>query len=362
MSLINQMLQDLDKRSADGTGSATIHDHVRAVPAQNQVRAKWWIALVMILGVAGGGAWFWLHSKPSVVPVASHTVEPVPAPIMKSEQLLSAPPSATQKKEVTPAVNVDVPTPQTLLATPAKPDSANGLSAHKPKEIVPAGAPEKETESSVKAPALTAANNISPNINKQMKELTPPQRAENEYRKAVALMQQGRVIEAIAGLEQAIQNDPAHAAARQTLVALLIDSKRQDEAVRKLQDGLSLDPSQTGMAMLLARLQVERGDVHGGVETLQRSLSYASERADYRAFLAALQQREGRHKEAIDNYSVAVRKSPQTGVWWMGMGISLQAENRGADAQEAFNRAKATNSLTPELLAFVEQKLKQLQH
>ena len=44
----------------------------------------------------------------------------------------------------------------------------------------------------------------------------------------------------------------------------------------------------------------------------------------------------------------------------MGLGISLQAENRTADAHEAFARAKATNTLTPELQAFVEQKLQQL--
>jgi MSHA biogenesis protein MshN len=43
----------------------------------------------------------------------------------------------------------------------------------------------------------------------------------------------------------------------------------------------------------------------------------------------------------------------------MGLGISLQAENRLAEAQEAFNRAKASHTLSPELQAFVDQQLKQ---
>ena len=40
--------------------------------------------------------------------------------------------------------------------------------------------------------------------------------------------------------------------------------------------------------------------------------------------------------------------------------MSLQAVNRGAEAQEAYRRAKAGN-LTPELSAFADQRLRQLQ-
>ncbi len=45
----------------------------------------------------------------------------------------------------------------------------------------------------------------------------------------------------------------------------------------------------------------------------------------------------------------------------MGLGISLQALNRNTEAQDAFRRAKNSNSLNPELQAFVDQRLRQLQ-
>ena len=344
MSLINQMLQDLDKRSVDGAGSISMNDNIRAVPEHDSANGIKWVALVLvvILAVAGGGLWYWLRPAPVVLVMpAAPPAEPARSLIMKPEPALTeTPQTIPQSVAVTPR-SVDLPTPDMLLH--------------------PKAAPVKKLPE-FKPPAVLVNNGIPTNINKQMKELTAQQRAENEYRKSVALMQQGRVADAIAGLEQAIQIDPSHASARQTLVGLLIESKRQDEAIRKLQDGLNLDPSQAGMAMVLARLQVEKNDVHAGTEVLLRTLPYAVERADYQSFLAALLQREGRHKDAIEHYLVALRKSPQSGVWWMGLGISLQAENRGADAQEAFSRAKATNSLTPELQAFVEQKLKQLQH
>jgi MSHA biogenesis protein MshN len=44
----------------------------------------------------------------------------------------------------------------------------------------------------------------------------------------------------------------------------------------------------------------------------------------------------------------------------MGLGISLQAEKRNAEALEAFQKSKASGTLVPELLAFVERKLQQL--
>ncbi len=168
-----------------------------------------------------------------------------------------------------------------------------------------------------------------------MRELTPRQLAENDYRKASGLIQQGRQAEAIAALEQALQLDAHHAAARQTLVALLIEANRQGEAVRSLRDGLQIDAGQTGLAMILARLQLERGELKPALETLQRSLPHAADRADYQAFLAALLQRDGRHREAVEHYALALRKSPDNGVWWMGQGISLQAENRNAGSRRS---------------------------
>ncbi|KQX01156.1 hypothetical protein ASC94_00425 [Massilia sp. Root418] len=188
--------------------------------------------------------------------------------------------------------------------------------------------------------------------------VTSQQQGENAYRRGLAALQEGRVQEALSNMEQAVFLYPRHDTARQTLVGLLIENKRHDEAIRHLQFGLGLDPKQPQMAMILARLQIEKGGP--AIETLQRSLPYAGGNGDYLAFLAGALQRAQRNREAAEQYQAALRLQPQNGVWWMGLGISLLADKRDAEAREAFARAKNSGNLSQELQAFVERKLQQL--
>jgi MSHA biogenesis protein MshN len=192
----------------------------------------------------------------------------------------------------------------------------------------------------------------------QGRQESASQRAEGEYRRALVSLQDGRMTETVAALEQALKLDPGHDAARQTLVGLLIEAKRTDEAIRHLQAGLAIDARQPALAMLLARLQIERGG--SGIETLTRTLPYAGNHADYHAFLAGALEREQRHREAAEQYQAALRTAPGNGVWWMGLGMALQADKRNAEALEAFQRARASGTLSPELQAFVERRLQQL--
>jgi MSHA biogenesis protein MshN len=187
---------------------------------------------------------------------------------------------------------------------------------------------------------------------------TESQGAENAYRRGLAALQDGRVSEAIAGLQAALRINPRHEAARQTLVGLLIENNRGDEAMTQLQQALSLDPRQPALAMLLARLQIERGK--SGIEALLRTLPYAAGNGDYHAFLGGALQRQNRFREAAEQYQTALRAMPNNAVWWMGLGIALQGDKRNAEAADAFRQAKALGTLPPDLQGFVERRLQQV--
>jgi MSHA biogenesis protein MshN len=378
MSVINQMLQDLENRHSASSADTSLSAQIKAVAKRRRLYPVWWVTLLFALVFLAGllAWWLWPVSKAGVAMPADgrrsdvsvmQTKPPVTAELAqlppravpeRSEQhetdsgpvvqMDAAPqPAAAQVSEIKPG---QLPAQQAVLSL--KPAVNLDFGKQQPTQVG-ASLPRLNAGSGERAAAATMATG------KQIKEITPQQQAENDYGKAVSLLQQGRAAEASELLGKVLQLDPVNTSARQTLAGLLVDGKRYDEAQRSLQDGLKLDPSQTGLAMILARLQVEQGDTQSALKSLQRSLPYAVERPDYQAFMAALLQREGRHKEAIEHYLQALRKSPGSGVWLMGLGISLQAENRLAEAQEAFNRAKASHTLSPELQAFVDQQLKQ---
>jgi MSHA biogenesis protein MshN len=381
MSLINKMLQDLERRSAGNLINGGLQQQLRAVPERDGIHVAWWLVLLLGLLLAAACVWFWLRPAPpptpavavrpaplvqapvALAPAPPVLVKPVPAPPPLMPLMPLMPPATGSTVVATVAQDARhhqaVPgQPNTVSTEATEATAAKPVLAARPKTIVPTAKNGGHAETSAGGDDSAAPGKLA----KQVKELTPQQRAENDYRRAGSVLQQGRQSEAIAALEQALQFDAQHAAARQMLVGLLLQAKRTDEALQCAQEGLALDPAQVGLAMILARVQVERGDVRPALDTLLRSLPYAQERADYQAFLAALLQRDKRHKEAIEHYVAALAKTPQNGLWWMGLGISLQAENRLPEAKEAFGRAIASNTLTPALQAFVDQKLVQLAH
>jgi MSHA biogenesis protein MshN len=387
MSLINQMLQDLEKRQPGGEAGTPPPQEVKAVLRHRRM-PYFWPALLLLVPAAGGLAWLLLRGAAPDTAIAAQPVAAVrPAPVAQAP---SAEPAQVPAETAPPATQIQ---PSQVQPSGSSPENAQPVGpAMKPStELATAGKPVDTTAKPaqpippIQAPApLVVAKQqlavIAPKepaqivpgeakdkgaltvtaVAKQVRETTPQQQAENEYRKALALLQQGRVAEAIDGLGLALQLDANHATARQTLIGLLMESRRFGEAERRLHEGLSLDRAQPELAMSLARLQVERGDSNTAITTLERTLPHAVDRADYHAFMAALLQRGERHREAIEHYRQALRRSPHSAVWQMGLGISLQAESRFQEAREVFNRAKAANTLSPELQAFVEQRLKQL--
>ncbi|MGF6116582.1 MSHA biogenesis protein MshN [Janthinobacterium lividum] len=349
MSLINKMLQDLDARGTpDGRGDAA---GIRSVPERERG-----VSRALVFGGAAGLtaaaiALGWVYLKrpavpPVLVSVASTPVlAPVSAPVPAPAPAAVAPaPVPVVAAEPEPVFQAEEAAPAPSKARPAE------LRRITEKPARPAAAPVMKTAVPVASERILDG-----------KQVTAQQRVENEYRRALAQLQDGRVSDAMLALQQTLQMDPRHQGARETLVRLLLEAQRPDEAARQLQLSLALDPKQPAQAMMLARLQLDK--TSGGaaaLDTLMRSLPYASDSGEYHAFLAGVLQREQRYREASEHYQLALQTAPDNSVWWMGLGIALQADNHPAQARQAFERAKGLQTLSPQLQAFVERKLVQL--
>ncbi len=369
MSVINQMLEDLEKRRASGAERAVISKHVRALPRETRIWQAWWVAALVAaaIALAGAGIWYLMGAKPSIqaVPLVAPEIAAQLPPVAIAREETRTEPRAEQPEPI-PASALIAVRPAGEAAPPARELDSRG--AQKPAEESPPAAARREPErvaarapaaalSSEKPPAAAAV----PHIDKRVQQPTAGQLAETDYRDGTNLFHQGRLVEAQEKFRSALYHAPGHAGARQGLFGLLLDAKRMAEAEQALREGLAVNSAQPGLAMALARMQVDRGDAAGAMETLHKSASSAHGSAEYIAFLAALLQRQGRHAEAVDHYLTALSLAPGSAIWSMGLGISLQTLNRTHEARDAFRRAHAANVLSPALQAFVGERLKQLQ-
>lgn len=418
MSLINKMLQDLDARGGVADADAIPASRaVKAVPLAERERRPLVVAvagmMLVLLAVGGWYGWqYWQYSRnhdftvapvpqvvvdrtppnPAVTSVA--TAAPIPpvapaASVAETTQPQSRAGLALERQ--TPAMTEQAQ-PAPLPAKPTKPPSpleknlggaapssssasqamasGSGVStasiaapvvqAASSRPSSPSEAPvaSRPRRAPTEAEARAAEGRPAAADGVMRRELTPKVESDSAYRRALVALGEGRVSVAMADLERAVEIDPRNESARQTYVSLLLENKRPDDAIRQLRLSLGVDPRQPALAMVLARLQLERGGP--ALATLMKTLPHAANNADYLAFLAGVLQREQRHADAARYYRDALQIAPNNGVWWMGLGISLQAEQHVAEAREAYTRARASAGMTAELLAFVDRKLEQL--
>jgi MSHA biogenesis protein MshN len=369
MSLINKMLQDLDAR---GAGLVRSTDN-NLMPAHQSRRAVHvWLAVAAAALAITALTWQLRHGaplsalpapvvlpKPAMAPTPALTSTPTLTLTLALESVSAVPPLLAPPQPAAAMPVADKPAAKSFaVAEPVaeKPAAKNAIVPRTSGQSVVASASPPGPKSDGFGGILRESGAMPASIHEVKKQQSSArQSAENAYRRALGMLQEGRISSAINTLEQALSSDPDHDAARQTLVVLLLEAKRTDEAMQQLQQTMKQNPNQPALAMALARLQVEVGGP--ALQTLMRFLPYAVKNADYQAFVAALLQREGRNEEAIEHYEVALRLNPQNGIWWMGLGISLAAQQRQEDAMAAFQRAKMSGSLTAELAAFVDKKL-----
>ncbi|MES2356397.1 MAG: tetratricopeptide repeat protein [Pseudomonadota bacterium] len=381
MSLINQMLQDLETRRAIDEQAGLPND-VRSLPITRTSVAPKILLGGVALAVLASGAYWWAQVRSSVdqypgpmpqvithpqvvaprsSPVASANIPaPVQMPKEERSRANSAPIDASVRQ--TPSISSAIPE-----ATRGQFSGLKSATVHPPlpqTPVLPITGAEAMSTSAVSplpSPAVTKSNPDPVVINKQVRLATANDKAENEYRKAMTVLNQGQVDEAISGLRAALREDATHSNARQALAGLFIEQRRLEEAQGVLQEGLAQNSAQPNMAIKLAHIQVERGDIKGANETLQQSAVAGTNNAEYRAFSAGVSQRLGDHPAAINEYQAALRLAPYANIWWMGLGISLDADGKKAEARDAFQKARAGGALSPDLDQFVEQKLRQLQ-
>ncbi len=191
--------------------------------------------------------------------------------------------------------------------------------------------------------------------------LTPGQKAQRDYQKVLAYVNNGNKKAAISLLESIVQSQPRYIPAREMLVTLLIQQHSYADAEQYVAEGRNIDPNYLPFVKLQARVLVEQGDNKQALSVLEQMSPPIKKEPEYYAYMAALYQRTGDNVASAQLYKQLLRLNPTNGVWWLGLGIALEGAGKRNAAIAAYERANNTPNLSPQLKGYVSQKINGLE-
>ena len=318
MSLINDMLKDLDKRRARHT---TQTDDIfagvqplseRSLLQYNRLpRLFFWITVVCIIGVALYLGLRWQATERQLL-LAAAKVQPV----------------ATQIKPATvqPKVATTQPEAKPAVATVAKagPKSQGKLS---------------------KTPV----------------ELTLSEQADVAYQQAQQLMVEGDTDNSIAVLLKILAALPAHHDSRQLLVTQLVKQGQIQQAEEVLRAGLKIAPKHLAFVETLAHLYVDKKHYQKALTVLSAVHPLIEKHPQYYAFMAAVHEHLGNYSTAVQLYETLLHIQPTNSVWWLGFAISLEGIGANDSAIKAYKHAQMNTHLQPQLRIYIHKRLNALE-
>lgn len=411
MSLINQMLKDLERRQKagsrlDGHVLAGVGSVDGALP--RPVRRRWRVVapLVGLLGAVlyGGGPQFaglvqhvtvWRTAPAQLLPrapaahasrVAAAGPSPRTSGTARRSEGANPPGRAARMGALAGPTPRTLPGPRVTESAHAPPVTAEALgtpetapgSAARPARVRTQGLPES-VRTNLPAPSkdLGSAFAAAPAVadgKQEAQDLPAPEgrmtktpvrydartRAEMLYSRGRTLMETGEAVRGEELWHEALAVYPAYVPAREALIMRRLGQGRLSEAVVLLQEGLRATPTYYPFAKTYARILVDQDRIEDAAHVLEAHAPAVSEDPEYHAFRAALLQRQGEHALAVAVYRDVLRLRPHAGVWWMGLGISLEALGQRRQALDAYRRAHESGVLGGAVQRFVERKLAEL--
>jgi MSHA biogenesis protein MshN len=350
MSVINQVLKDLDRQGANARTPAG----VIAVNQRNDPAPRWPWLLAAGGGVALVTVWWFSSTAPETqarLDKPAAEVQASPAPLDSSTPALATPsPQLRLSDQLSPVSQPAAqPVSETQLTTqPSPPAFFPVIKPRLDLRLSEPRAAQTQTQTTVVKATPSDAS----------KARTPQMQAEEAWRQANRSIEQGRNHDAQEQLENLLRLEPGHVAGRQRLIGLMLQTENATRAESLLREGIAINPNEVWYPRSLAQLHLQRGDAPQAAAILKASLTKRPDAANW-ALYAGASTKLGKPADAAQAYRDALQLNPAQGNWWIGLGVALEQSGDKAGAGEAYQRALQTR-LGAELHDYAQQKAREL--
>ncbi|MBS1211817.1 MAG: hypothetical protein H6R26_433 [Proteobacteria bacterium] len=374
MSLINQMLKDLESREQ---GLRAMDDLPRSVRAVEDEGRKSCLPLLLGGGLVAAAAVAVITAllsthnageggegeRPATDRMASGPLAPRPAPLAQPTLFVPRTPVAEIPQQTPPPVASSA-LPETGTGLPADAGNAAQGPARLPSPS-PGAAPARSPEKAVPIPLrrrAAAAGNQADAVRYPRPEAaqTSTFAAESLYRRGANSFAAGRIGAAQEDLERALRLAPEHARARVLLARTHALAHDPGRALQLLEEGDELRGDGDAQK-LRAQLLLKQGRVREAEQALALASGLGGgEDPELQGLLGAIRQHQGRHADAAESYRRAVQAQPAQSRWWLGLAISLEAGEQFQDALTAYAQVLALGGTSRDVEAYVAQRIEAL--
>ncbi len=350
MSLINQVLRDLDTREPLQDKPANVRP--TALASANAASTDWVRLVVWALTgflVIAFVAYIYLIEKklPAPVVIEPAATRVVPDQIKPQKKI---PPEPVEVAEVLPAdKTVNAPL-QAVAEIPQKAAEAENDTqpAHAEVAYLPLHDDGKKIELAL------PVNSEQPETKS---EIVVTKAVQAPIVIARELVGNGRLTEAEAKLKQIIKDKPSDVNARELLIGLQLRANRTTEAAAQVQEGLKFYPHRENLVLLHARILLDKQDVDAAITVLENQVRMKKAGSKTLAMLAPLYQKKSRFASSEKLYRKLVQYNPAEASYWVGLAVSLEALARSGEAVSAYQRALNSGGLSVSLQQYAVQRM-----
>ncbi len=382
MSVINQMLKDLEQRTPE--------QGQNAVPVVNNQKTSTikivLISLAVLITLNILGFYIWdlqkqvtiseqkvkqhLSEQSEVTPKKQEPIQKLPQPL--GEAL------ATNQQEVQPEEVKPVPSlaskaevkPQTELAQELTPqekiisvEQAQVLDTTlknktKATELVAAQAVLEEKRDTSITPIARVNVPTESKMTVSRRQLTAKELVSQKLARAEKAIKNNDIVKAEKLFEETLIIDPNNKQARKKLAALWFGRKSYQQAINLLSQGISLDRNDAELRMLKAKIYLQQGQNQAAYNTL-KPLPMLKQQ-DYQVMLANVAQQIEQYESAIQAYKVLIDMQSYSGRWHLGLAIIYDKNSQFSLAATEYATALTKSDLSIASAKFAQQRMQAL--
>jgi MSHA biogenesis protein MshN len=397
MSVINQMLKDLDQRNPDTGTQSTLAQH--AVSPHSMLKTILITTILVLLSCLIAFYVWQLNSENSALKAQkinndmnvsessklqenteSSTIETAKAGMTKHSTPVENPLDEPTKLKPTTApimspmtasknVKKSINSQSVNEVRLAKNSTSNVTPAKRDNRIVEQDniSPETEHVNHVDSKSQITVNTASKVITKAAVKTTPQSMSVSRRQLSAEELAQQKLVHAekalaskdVSKAEKLLEDvmiiTPNDSQARKKLAALWFGRQAYQDAVNLLSQGITLNGKDSSLRQMKARIHLTQGQATAALNTLKPLANLKDEQ--YQIMLANTAQQAQHSKAAINAYTMLIAMQPDMGRWQLGIAVLYDKNSQFNLAINAYNKALAKNDLSVSSEQFVKERI-----